>query len=90
MNDDDQITWIKGLLNDEHIKDLRITFTKASGEDRTIRCTTAESRIPEDQRPRGTGRTTSTKTTQPVFDLDIQQWRSFRWNSVKQVDFSLE
>lgn len=91
MKDDDQIiwiNWIKGLLNDENVKNLRITFTKVSGEERTIHCTTTESRIPEDRRPKGTGREASAET-QRVFDLDLQDWRSFRWDSVKGVKFSL-
>lgn len=81
-------TWIKGLLHDTSINNLRITFTKTDGSARTIRCTLVEDNIPIDQHPKGTGRTIA-DATQRVFDLDKQQWRSFRWDSVTEVAFDL-
>lgn len=81
-------TWTKGLLHDQSIKDLRITFTKADGTDRTLTCTLVESAIPADKIPKGTGRETS-DATQRVFDLEKGEWRSFKWDSVKSVEFSV-
>jgi hypothetical protein len=79
-------TWVKGLLHDSAIKNLCITFIKADGADRTMRCTLVESSIPSDKVPKGTGRETAA-TNQRVFDLDKQEWRSFKWDSVTQVSF---
>lgn len=81
-------TWVKGLLHDSNIKDLRITFIKSDGTDREMRCTLVESSIPTDKTPKGTGRV-STEDTQRVFDLEKQEWRSFKWASVKNISFSL-
>ena len=80
--------WLKGLLNDENVQDLRITFTKSDGTERVLRGTLAESKIPTEKQPKGTGRTTSAET-QRVFDTDIGEWRSFRWDSVKSVEFNI-
>lgn len=86
--DPDFQLWVKGLLHDANIKDLRITFTKSDGTDREMRCTLVESAIPAEKLPKNTGRST-TETNQRVFDLEKQEWRSFKWESVKRVDFSL-
>jgi len=75
---------VKGLLHDESKQDLRITFEKSDGTTRTMRCTLAESLIPVDKRPKGSG-SSSSETTQRVFDLDKGEWRSFKWESVTEV-----
>lgn len=81
-------TWLKGLLHDENLQDLCITFTKSDGTEREMHATLAESKIPADKKPKGAGRAAS-QDAQPVFDLDIGEWRSFRWDAVKRVEFSL-
>ena len=80
--------WLKGLLHDENIQDLRITFTKQDGTDRVIKATLSESRIPSEKQPKNAGRATSADA-QPVFDVDLGEWRSFRWDAVKSVEFSV-
>lgn len=81
-------TWVKGLLHDTNVENLCITFTKSDGTVRELKCTLAESRIPTDKLPKGTGRETSDET-QRVFDVEKQQWRSFRWDSVTDVKFTI-
>lgn len=81
-------TWVRGLLHDDIVKNLRITFTKADGSDREMRCTLIESSIPSDKIPKGTGRE-APSTTQRVFDLDKGEWRSFKWESVTRVEFDM-
>jgi hypothetical protein len=83
-------TWTLGLLHDENIKDLCITFTKKDGTLRDMRCTLSEGRIPTDKHPKSEG--TSTKDSESavrVFDTEKQEWRSFRWDSVTKVSFDL-
>lgn len=80
--------WVKGLLHDSNINDLCITFTKADGTERKLRCTLREELIPTDKAPKGTGRAV-TETTQRVFDLDLGEWRSFRWESIKSVNYKV-
>lgn len=80
--------WLKEMLHDQKISEMCITFTKTDGTERTLRCTLREDLIPTDKAPKGTG-STVTETTQRVFDLDIGEWRSFRWENVKQVNFQI-
>lgn len=87
-NSEEFKTWLKGLLHDTNVEDLRITFVKSDGAEREMRCTLIESNIPTDKTPKGTGREAPT-TTQRVFDLDKQEWRSFKWDAVKFVSFNL-
>lgn len=88
VNDPDFKPYVKGLLHDQYVKDLRITFTKADGTDRSLLCTLRESAIPQDKLPKGTGREAS-DDTQRVFDLEKSEWRSFRWDSIKSVEFTI-
>lgn len=87
-NDPEFKDWVRGLLHDINVKNLCITFTKTDGTDREMRCTLIEARIPTDKAPKGTGRET-TDAVQRVFDLDKQEWRSFKWDSVKEVKFNI-
>lgn len=87
-------TWLKGILHDEYVKDLCVVFTKKDGTERELFCTLAESKIPADKQPKTqeanstVGRSVS-DDAQRVFDTEKQEWRSFRWDSVKQVRFEL-
>lgn len=81
-------TWVKGLLYDINVKNLRIVFTKSDGTDREMHCTLTESAIPSDKIPKGTGRE-APNGTQRVFDLDKQEWRSFKWEAVKSIHFDI-
>lgn len=86
-------TWLKGLLVDEHTKDLCVVFTKKDGSERELFCTLDESRIPEAKLPKVQEESTTTRNfsdeSARVFDTEKQEWRSFRWDSVKQVRFEL-
>jgi hypothetical protein len=82
--------WLRGLLHDEHTKDLCVTFTKKDGTERTMRCTLVESRIPSEKTPHSKETSTTTSgSALRVFDEEKQEWRSFRWDSIKEVKFSL-
>ena len=73
-------TWFAGLLKEIEIE---LEFVKANGELRKMRCTLNEELIPEDKRPKGSARKTPEDTI-AVFDLDKQDWRSFRYDSIKE------
>lgn len=86
-------TWLKGILHDEHAKNLCVVFTKKDGSEREMLCTLIESRIPTEKQPKT--QTTSESTGQGndsavrVFDTEKQEWRSFRWDAIKEVRFDL-
>lgn len=81
-------TWVKGLLHDSNVKNLCITFTKTDGSAREMRCTLVEGAIPAEKIPKNTDRSTPA-ATQRVFDVDKQEWRSFKWESVTHVSFDI-
>jgi hypothetical protein len=80
-------SWFKGLL---HETEINVTFFKTNGEQRTMRCTLEESKIPADKQPKGTSTRKVSDATISVFDLDISDWRSFRFESIKEFDYELD
>jgi hypothetical protein len=82
-------TWTLGVLHDENIKYLCITFTKKDGSNRDMLCTLVESRIPTDKQPKTETTSKDSGSAVRVFDTEKQEWRSFRWESVTKVSFEL-
>ena len=77
--------WLRGLLHDEEVK---ITFTKKDGTEREMLCTLKEDKIPSEHAPKNTGKAQSDEAI-AVFDLENDGWRSFRWDSVTKIEFTL-
>ena len=53
-----------------------------------MKCTLAEQKIPSENAPKGVERKKSEEAV-AVFDLENQSWRSFRWDSLKNIEFTL-
>lgn len=85
---DDFKQYVKGLLHDKSVSEVRIIFTKKDGTPRTMRCTLIESRIPEAFHPKESN-TVYTDEALRVYDVEAEGWRSFRWDSVKEVGFDI-
>jgi len=82
--------WTLGVLRDINTKDLRITFTKRDGTEREMHCTLAEQAIPQEKQPKTAGSgSETTGSAVRVFDIEKQEWRSLRWDSVTKVEFTL-
>jgi len=77
--------WIRGVLR---MHETTITFTKKDGTERKMFCTLREDKIPSEKTPKNTGKTQSEESI-AVFDLEKEDWRSFRFDSVKRIEFSL-
>ena len=90
-----------GNFSDEKSKDVlisalkrqivKVSFTKADGKLREMSCTLQESFLPEITKE---GATTEAKKAVngdvlPVFDVDKKGWRSFRFDTIKNVSFEL-
>lgn len=86
-------------LNDERLAELRknlgskvvnVTFKKADGSLREMRCTRRMALIPESHHPKMTRKIDPTVAI--VFDLDKNDWRSFHYDSVRKfkVDIPTE
>jgi hypothetical protein len=68
-----------------------VTFTKKDGTERVMKCTTnptyvmfKDPTILESKKERKVN-----EDVMPVFDTEAGHWKSFRWDSIKQVSFKL-
>lgn len=83
--DPDELYQILEETLQEHY--LKVKFYKESGEEREMICTLDMDRVPSFLHPRG-GRPVQHKSNEvlSVFDLDRQNWRSFRIDSIQTVE----
>ena len=77
--------WLLGLLRSEVVE---ITFTKKDGSERIMKCTLLESKIPSEKMPKGTEKAKNDEVV-PVGDIENDGWRSFRWDSLRAIHFSI-
>ena len=77
--------WLLSLLRSEIVE---LTFIKKDGSERIMTCTLAEQKIPAENVPKGTDRAKSDEAV-AVFDLENNGWRSFRWDSLTNIEFTL-
>ncbi len=80
--------WLKGHLN---YGPVTVTFTKKDGTERVMNCTTNSELVPAEPIVEGAEKKEKkvNEEVMPVYDLDAKGWRSFRWDSIKQVRFTL-
>ena len=80
--------WLVGMLQ---VSPVEVTFTKKDGSERVMKCTTKDELIPqvveESLTPKREKKTN--EEVMSVYDLEAAGWRSFRWDSIKQVSFML-
>lgn len=56
---------------------MEVVFTKTDGTNRVMLCTQALELIPEDKHPSGESNTVYDENQVRVFDLEVNEWRSF-------------
>jgi hypothetical protein len=78
--------WFAGLLKEIEVN---LTFKKANGEIRKMRCTLNEELIPDDKKSTSNGKRKSPQDSIAVYDLDKQDWRSFRYDSIIEFEGEL-
>lgn len=75
---------LKHLRTDE--QGVLVSFTKKDGSQRKMHCTLVEGKIPQDKRPKTETAVSQTSgSAVRVFDTEVNDWRSFRWDSVTEV-----
>lgn len=92
--------WVRSLLQKGPIT---VTFVKADGTVRDMRCTLDGSQIPQDKLPKNnnpTGVDPFVAESKPqrlpdphsirVFDMDKSEWRSFRFERLQKVTATLD
>jgi hypothetical protein len=79
--------WLQGLLRERVVG---VTFIKKDGTERVMQATLSENFIPQAKNSENSA-TTRKKSDEAlaVWDIEAQGWRSFRWDSVKTVNFTL-
>ena len=77
--------WLRTILREQNVS---VTFQKLDGSERTMLCTLSETEIPVESRPKGTP-TVKNDETLAVFDVEKQDWRSFRWISIKSIKIDI-
>lgn len=79
--------WLKGILNETVVT---VEFIKADGTERSMKCTLSEAF--------GAKHVNSTTDSTPrkpnpevcaVWDVTQSAWRSFRWDRLKRIEFTL-
>lgn len=75
--------WLRDILHDQEII---VSFEKKDGTIRDMRCTLSEKLIQPYERKENSAPKRQNDTVLPVFDLDKNEWRSFRFDSVKKIE----
>lgn len=74
--------WLLGVLRMH--ENVEITFVKKDGTDREMKCTLKEGTVPLVENPK----TSDTLCT--VWDTVLNEWRSFHFDKIKRINFTLE
>src|SRR6056300_899771 len=93
----DSIAALKGIPTRQELLELLskeivdVTFTKLSGDERTMKCTLVPSMLPPAQRDDKLSQTKIRNLEDKVFvvwaiDIEPSAWRSFRYDRVKKVE----
>ena len=83
---EDTQNWLKGLLKGTTAE---ITFTKVDGSERVMLCTLNESILPKIEVDESKPVKVLSNEVLRVWDVEKEAWRSFRWDSIKAVNFEL-
>jgi hypothetical protein len=79
--------WLRDLLKSEVVT---LTFTKKDGTQREMVATLSEARIPKSEKStESAGTRKYSDEAQPVYDIEAEGWRSFRWDSLSKLEFSI-
>lgn len=81
--------WLKSHLA---FGPVTVTFTKKDGTERVMECTTSTSLVPQEPIVEGAEPKREKKVNGdvcPVYDLEAKHWKSFRWDSIKQVSITI-
>ena len=77
--------WVKGILQRET---ATLTFQKKDGTMRVMKASLREEHFPVYEKKTERVRTVNDEVLS-VVDLEKNEWRSFRFDSIKKIEFSL-
>ena len=80
--------WLINLLHDSVVT---VTFVKKDGTERDMRCTLRKDKLPIFQESTEEKKTRKkSEDAVAVYDLEKDAWRSFRWDSIKRIQFNID
>lgn len=77
--------WLQGVMRTEIVN---LTFRKTDGTLRNMKCTLLPKFLPE-AIPSDKPKRKVSEDTLAVFDLEKNEWRSFRYDSVTEIKFTM-
>lgn len=80
--------WLQGLLETGLV---HLTFIKKDGTIREMKCTLMDSHIPNIQKDLGEDAPVKSRSKDTIsfWDIEAEGWRSCRYDSIKQIKFTL-
>ena len=91
LNEADLKLFKKWLRSHLKFGPVTVTFTKKDGTERIMKCTTnptyilfKEPALVESKKEKKIN-----EDVMPVYDMEAGHWKSFRWDSIKSVSFTL-
>ena len=91
LSEEDSLLFKKWLKSHLAFGPVTVTFTKKDGTERVMECTTSPSIVPQETIDPMTPKKEKkvNEDVCPVYDLEAKHWKSFRWESVKSVSFTI-
>jgi hypothetical protein len=91
LNEADLKLFKKWLRSHLKFGPVTVTFTKKDGSERIMKCTTNPTYImfKEPTSVESKREKKINEDVMPVFDMEAGHWKSFRWDSIKSVSFTL-
>lgn len=86
MNTPEGRDWLKSHLR---MGPVKVTFTKKDGTERVMNCSLQENVVVPHEKTTDRVKEDNPETL-AVWDIDKKAWRSFRLDSIKQVEFTIE
>ena len=100
LNEKDLILFKKWLKSHLKYGPVTVTFTKKDGSERTMICTTNTNLVPQTLHETNTSNPIDfpvlkkerkvNEDVMPVYDIESKAWKSFRWDSIKEIRITLE
>jgi hypothetical protein len=91
LNEADLKLFKKWLRSHLKFGPVTVTFTKKDGTERIMKCTTNPTYIlfKEPVSVESKREKKINEDVMPVYDMEAGHWKSFRWDSIKSVSFTL-
>ena len=88
FSDDDRNVFKKWLNEHLHYGEVTVVFKKKDGEERTMKCTLNSELVPQTEKKTERVKEVNEDVC-PVYDIEKQGWRSFRYDSIHEVKLEI-